>query len=58
MSAENFLISAGEELQTTLSKAINADYLGDETRIVRRSADLARLAPERAEAVRRAALDL
>ena len=58
MSAENFLISPGEELQTTLSKAINADYLGDETRIVRRSADLARLAPERAEAVRRAALDL
>ncbi len=58
MSAPNLLILPGDELQTAVSRAINGNFLGDETRIVRLSADLARLPPEQAEQVRLTATQL
>ncbi len=51
MSVPNFLILEGDALQTPVSQAINAGYLADETQIVRRCADLARLSPQQTQQV-------
>ena len=58
MHASDFLVKPGEALNTAVARAINAEYLGDETRIVRRSADIARLDAADAQRVRTGAQDL
>src|SRR5262245_55521943 len=54
----HFIVADGSSLDTDVGKAINGRYLAPETDIVRGLADLARLPPERAEAVQRRALAL
>ena len=53
-----FVVLDGPSLETEIGKAINERYLAPETEVVRSLADLARLPPERREAVQRRALAL
>jgi RHH-type transcriptional regulator, proline utilization regulon repressor / proline dehydrogenase / delta 1-pyrroline-5-carboxylate dehydrogenase len=53
-----FVVADGATLDTSVGAAINERYLAPETQIVRSLADLARLPPERREAVQRRALAL
>src|SRR4051812_17435689 len=53
-----FVVTDGATLDTDVGKAINERYLAPETEVVRNLADLARLPPERREAVQRRALAL
>ncbi len=53
-----FVVLDGPSLETEIGKAINERYLAPETPVVRSLADLARLPPERREAVQRRALAL
>src|SRR6185312_5137835 len=53
-----FVVADGASLDTDVGRAINERYLAPETEVVRSLADLARLAPERREAVQRRALAL
>ena len=58
MNSTDFLVKQGEALNTPVALAINADYLSEETRLVRRCADIARLDTADAQRVRTAAHDL
>src|SRR3979490_1586319 len=51
-----FVVTEGASLDTEVGKAINGRYLAPETEVVRSLADLARLPPDRREAVQRRAL--
>jgi len=53
-----FVVADSASLDTTVGAAINGKYLAPETDIVRGLADLARLPPERRDAVQRRALTL
>src|SRR6187455_1781641 len=53
-----FVVADGASLDSEVGAAINERYLAPETEIVRSLADLARLPPERREAVQRRALAL
>ena len=53
-----FVVADGASLDTPVGAAINERYLAPETEVVRSLADLARLPPERREAVQRRALAL
>ena len=53
-----FVVADGATLDTPVGAAINELYLAPETDVVRGLADLARLPPDRSEAVQRRALAL
>ncbi len=52
MHSSDFLVKQGEALNTPVARAINAEYLGDETRLVRHCATIARLDAADAQLVR------